>query len=193
MLKFRAAMLVMFALASGSVQAGHATYLGAIDSIDHTFGAGGGTFSGFAGGQEDDWLVFGANAGDVITINASGLGSKYKSMRLLQDTTDGNFQVGDLVGVNSLGAAASIGAGVDLEILAVIGANEFNNSGSLVWNATYTGQYGIGISAANDDNFWAGNWTVSVSGNTANVSVPVPASIVLLISGLLVFGFRRIA
>ncbi len=181
--------LLVTLLLTGPAKASHLSFLGAIDTIDHTFGIGGGVVSGtLSSGVEDDWLVFGANAGDILTITATV--PQFKNMVLLQDTSDGIFNIGDTVNVTNFNIN-HVGDGSPLEILAHIGPLEFQGTQTLSWTALFTGAYGIGITAANES--FAGDWTINLSGNTANVSaVPVPAAVWLFSSGLIgLFGMRK--
>lgn len=178
-----------FALSGAAASASHLSHLHEIDEIDHVFNAGGGTVSGgLSSGTDDGWLVFHANAGDILSINVQ-ISNWYANVVLLQDTEDGNFQVGDGSHVTDFDSN-QIGNGDPLEVIAHIGDVEFSSSSEGVLDgfvASYTGQYGIGINSANENTGF--DWTVSVSGNTAGpgapvTPVPLPASALILLSGL---------
>lgn len=190
MLKSLAGAVVMLGLFSGSALASHVSVLGSIDEIDHVFGAGGGTVSGSLGsGTDDDWLVFGANAGDSINITVNEVGDWFLNAVLLQDTGNGVFEVGDEAGITDFNSS-NVGEGSPLEVLAHIGALEFSDSGSLLgFIAPFTGQFAIGLTSANDN--LATGWQVTLSGNTGTVGstvVPLPAAFPLLVSAMAGFG-----
>ena len=77
---------------------------------------GGGVFNGsFSSATDDDWLVFAANSGDLLTLTGNSVGF-FTNGVLLQDTGDGNFQVGDAVNVLNFNNN-NVGQGSPLQIL----------------------------------------------------------------------------
>ena len=187
---FFAALCALALSVAPSAYASHAGYIGAIDVIDATFGHGGGNWQGsLANGTDDAWIVFGATAGDNLsmTVNAGGY---YKNALLLTDAQNGVFAAGDRLNVGNFNSH-HVGEGVDLKVLSTIGAMEFSGIGSLNWVAQYTGQYAIAINAANNDSSWArGLMSVGVTGATVR-AVPEPASLALFGLGIAAFAFTR--
>ena len=179
-------------LAPTASYASYVSNFGVIDAIDFAFAPGGGVFNGaISGGVDDAWLVFGANAGDVVTIDIST--TAFKNAVLLQDTTNGVFAVGDALNLTNFNIS-HVGEGDDLTVLSHIGDLEFSSTANLVWNAAFTGQYGIAIGAANNSSQFVGPFTVTISGNTGSVAVgavPLPATLPLLAAGLGLLGFAR--
>jgi hypothetical protein len=191
-----AASLLFVLCSAGQATASHFSILGSIDAIDHTFISGGGIFGGnLSSGSDDDWLVFAANLGDILTISVEIDGNA--NFVLLQDTGDGSFAVGDAVNVTNFNIN-QVGNGSPIEILSCVAPTwetfcETGATEALTWAALYTGQYGIGISVTNDDNAFAGDWAVNLAGNTLAVeAVPVPAAVWLFGSALIgLIGFSK--
>ena len=111
--------------------------------------------------------------------------------------TNGIVEVGDVANVTNFNVDQT-GAGTDLVVQHPgfqSGFYFFRSSapGTLNFTAAATGQYAIGITASNSLNSAAGPYTVTLSGNTANVSaVPEPSSLVLLgIGAVCLVGYRR--
>lgn len=193
------AMALLLLLVCSQVSAGDITYMGAIDEIDYVFNAGGGSYTGsFSSGADNDWLIFEATAGDVLTL--TGYSDNYVNAVLLQDVVNGDFEVGDVVDVLNFNNN-NIGLGTDLKILTTHLAwggsccNFFGsgNTSTLTYTALYTGQYGLGLAVYNNSlsNSPATTYTVTLSGNTTINAVPAPSPLVLVASSILGLGFLR--
>lgn len=182
-----ACFLAIFPIAS------HGSDFGTIDAIDHTFPSGGGTFDGvLSNGADDAWIVFAATVGDDLIIDV-GVIDQCRDAVLLEDTTDGNFAVGDVLDVSD----PSVGDGTDLTVLAE--DDDFCTNGDLDFVATYTGQYAIAISGYGDSECC--DYSVTLSGNAGNVAAPpAPATVptlsayglALTVLGMLIVSVRRL-
>jgi hypothetical protein len=173
--------------------------LGTIDAIDHIFPSGGGTYDGvLSDGSDDAWIVFAATAGDNLQIDV-GVITQCRDAVLLEDTTDGNFAVGDILDVTSFNND-QVGNGTDLTVLAQ--DYDFCSSGNLDFVATYTGQYAIAITGYGDSECC--DYSVTLSGNAGSVAAAAaaPATAVPTISiyglmlttlGLLLIATRRLS
>jgi len=190
--------LVVFASAQPA-RADHLTSYGTVDAIDHTFASGGGIFSGATtSGADDSWLVFAANAGDSLTVSFTTPSASLDGV-VFREVTNGIVEVGDVANVTNFGFNRT-GAGTDLVVQHAgynFGGYFFNSGlpGTLNFTAAATGQYAIGITAENERSDLAGPYTVTLSGNTANVSgpvVPEPSTFALLgIGAVCLVGYRR--
>jgi hypothetical protein len=183
-------LVTLFFLSSMVAGASHLSTFGAIDAIDHDFGGAGGFFSGSLLDPTDNlWVTFDATAGDLLNIQI--VVTSFKNAVLLQDTADGVFNIGDLLGVSNFNVDHT-GEGVDLTILSHIGSLEFQTLGTLMFVAPYSGQYGIAVSAANNESSFAGGpIDITLSGNSAGASVPEPSSLFLFGFGLAALAVRR--
>ncbi len=90
--------VVVIFLSRITVEASNITYFGVVDKIDHTFGAGGGSFSGQLEAFDDDaWLVFSANTGDELSFQYDG--DEYGDFVVFAEMTNGVVEVGDVANV----------------------------------------------------------------------------------------------
>lgn len=177
--------------------ASHATVFAPIDAIDTVFGVGGGSFTTTLGsGADDAWFAFGANLGDTLSISVTG--SFGPNIVLFAAGTNGLIEVGDVY--TSTGAfngnVNQTGTGIDLIVTSFI----FNTPcfgdcyvapGSSTYSVLASGQYVIGMSAANEDLSFVGPSTISLAGNTREFSVPEPISLALVGIGLASIGLGR--
>jgi hypothetical protein len=174
-----AVFMVAFLVPAKQVAASDMSFLGSIDAIDFVFPAGGGVFNGsFSSATDDDWLVFAANRGDLLTLTGNSVGF-FTNGVLLQDTGDGNFQVGDAVNVLNFNKN-NIGLGSPLQILNSDTSWEPRRTSTafgrlfrlqtLNFVAPFTGQYAIGLTVNNDSAEQGfGSYTITLAGNTGTV------------------------
>ncbi len=180
--------------------ASHLTVFAPIDVINGTFAAGGGTLTATtSGGSDDAWLVFAANAGDLLTVTATGLFGP--NVVLFKAATNGVVEVGDIYTASGAfdGNVNQVGTGIDLIVQNMMFfpcppslGDCYVAPGSATFTVLVAGQYALGISPANDDSGFAGATTITLRGNTASVSpIPEPAMLLLLGTGILTAGLRR--
>jgi hypothetical protein len=190
------------AAAPGAASASTTTTLGAVDFIDHVFGAGGGSYTkSLTGGADDGWSVFAANAGDTLSVTfsastgTSGAPAAYDGAVMLE-LSDGIVAVGDLAGITNFSFDRT-GAGTDL-VVQHPGFNPFptgsyqfgsGSTQSVTFAAAATGQYAIGVSCTNESCVNGSTFTVQLSGNTA--ALPAPGAGSLLGLGLALLAGHR--
>ena len=202
--------LAISALLLGPVQvaeAGHISFLGAVDAIDIVFPAGGGVHAGSASGVTDDaWLVFEATAGDIVTFVLASSG--WHDAVILRDTTDGIVDIGDAANILGFNDTDTVlGEGVRLvaqhgpwsqgecAVSYCFGATE--SPRTLTFPVSISGQYVLGITVSNEGatDPMSLNFDATLSGNTSPASgaapVPEPASLLLIGSGLAAIRLRR--
>ena len=141
-----------------------------IDAIDGVFGAGGGNFTGTLSSTGTwNWYLFGANAGDSITLETLPITGQFDTgLSLVFDQVNGIPEVGDLY--NPPGADLVLLAGDDDGGLGLLSLINFN--------ITTTGTYAVAVGGFSGS---TGNYDLSLRGNTGSVSqVPEPSSLVLL-------------
>jgi hypothetical protein len=125
-----------------------------VSDIDHL---GMGTFSGNYTQSTTDhvWLVFNANAGDVINVN---LNTAYQSLFWLYQSNTGCIQVGNSAANSCMTAKQQNGP---------------SNISSYNINITSTGQYAI---QADSYVGQSGSYTIILSGSTATSSLCIPTA-----------------
>jgi len=175
---------------SAPAWASHLTNFSAIDAIDHVYAAGGGSFVASTTSANDNaWLVFSANVGDVLTID--GTSSIFgPNVVLFKAAGNGVVEVGDIYTIGGAfnGNVDQTGTGVDLVVQNMMfrpsGFGDlYVAPGSGTFTVTSSGEYVIGISPANENGGFAGDTTIVLRGNTGTVgggSVPEPTSIALI-------------
>ncbi len=199
-----AVVLVAVTFAATSTQASHLTTLSHVDTIDITFGSGGGSYTkSLVFGADDGWSVFAANSGDSINVilsatpGTSMAPASYDAAVLL-DVTDGVVTLGDFASITNF-SINQFGSGMDL----VIQHSGFNptpgapylfgsgNTQTISFIAPVTGQYVVGVACTDEICIGGSAFTVQLSGNTA--AVPEPTTAILFGLGLCVLAARRIA
>lgn len=178
---------------SCTAAASHLTVFAPIDAIDHVFGPGGGSFTTtLASGSDDAWLVFDAAAGDLLSITATGAFGT--NVVLFREASNGVVEIGDRYTLTGEfdGNNLQTGTGLDL----VVQDMNFHPCGdcyvapgSDTFTVSISGQYVIGLSAANEFESFVGPTTITLIGNTA---VSEPATLVLLGMSLVAFGLMRV-
>ena len=171
--------------AASVVHASHLNNLGSVDAINGVFGAGGGTLGGTLGGGGDDgYFVFQANAGDIVSIEMNS-GVMDAFLFLFRDD-NGSVVVGDVVNITT---GCTQGGGTTVTFLA---CDDDSGPGVNSLIASFAigtfGQFLIGASSFNDGG--AGDYTITLRGNTANIAnaVPEPASLLLVVGALASLG-----
>ena len=179
MIKTKSTLLAL-AVVLVAPMAANATHLASqhpenVDAIDYVFGSGGGFFDGaLTDSGTLDWVLFGANAGDVVTIETLGIAGQF-------DT-----------GLSLIGGLVGVGQG-PIDTFNILAENDDGGAGllSLInFNIAVTGDYAISIGGFGGS---TGNYRVSLSGNTGTHSTAVsePATLALLGLGLLGFAAAR--
>lgn len=176
----------------GAANADHTTHLHSIDAIDHTFPAGGGSYTGSVSSTTDDaWVVFGANAGDTLDFSFRSIGGSFMTAAVLLEVQNGIVEVGDAADIHDFNSDKT-GFGTDLVVQhgplidgTCSGFYCFDTAGgSFSFEAAATGQYVIGVSSANESQ--ATQFDVVMSGNT--LTVPEAATIAPLCVCLLILS-----
>lgn len=190
----RLAAATLLAGLTAPVLASHATVFNPIDGIDHVFAAGGGSTSvTTTSGADDAWLVFAANAGDVLTITATGIFGP--NIVLFRETENGIVEVGDIYTASGSfdGNSDQTGTGTELTVTsfrfdAVCSGDCYVAPDSASFTVLTSGQYVIGVSPANESSGFAGTSGIELSGNTGTVGAPVPAPASALLALLALGG-----
>ena len=195
------AVLVITMLGATATSASHLTNLSQVDTIDATFGSGGGSYTkSLVFGADDGWAVFAANSGDSINVilsatpGTSMAPASYDGAVLL-DVTDGIVTLGDFANITNF-SINQFGSGTDL-VVQHAGFNPFptdylfgsGSTQSISFTATVSGQYAIGVSCSDEICVNGSTFTVQLSGNTA--VVPEPATGALFGLGLCALGAYR--
>lgn len=185
------ALLAVFVVPP-QAQASHSTNFGTIDAIDNVFGPGGGTFNGTLApvAEDDAWIAFSAQAGDVLNIVFSTQ-VNFMDAAMFREVTNGVVEAGDVANVTDFNFDRT-GAGQDLVVQHggfgvgnnyVFGTSAGQTPETLNFNVSDSGEYVIGISLNNEDTSRAGNFTVQLN------IVPEPSTLALFsFSGLGLLG-----